>query len=116
MLDAMLQYSKLANTVLSFMIITLFGGSKFLCKMSPVYNLSVNFVYEQTNIILDSIKYAVGKMVARICDGNRANHLFKRIRNNWITGKPKKYFFMKVKQKQQNSQILKPCTTSKRTN
>ena len=43
--------SKLANTVLNFMVITLFGGPKFLCKMLPVCNLSANFVFEQTNLL-----------------------------------------------------------------
>ena len=105
--------SKLANTVLSFMVITLLGGPKFLCKMLPVCNLSANFVFEQTNLLLDAIKNAGGKVVATICDGNRVNqaffkmfdtvspwrttddmfllfdyvHLFKCIRNNWITEK-----------------------------
>ena len=48
--------SKLANTVLSFMVITLFGGPKFFCKMLPVCNLSANFIFEQTNLLLDAIK------------------------------------------------------------
>ena len=68
--------SKLANTVLSFMAITLFGGPKFLCKMLPVCNLNANFVFEQTNLLLDAIKNAGGKVVAMICDGNRVNQAF----------------------------------------
>ena len=44
-------------------------------------------------------------------------HLFKCIRNNWITEKTQELeFFMRVKRKQQNGQILKPYITSKRTN
>ena len=70
--------SKLANTVLSFMVITLFGGPKFLCKMLPVCNLSANFVFEQTNLLLDAIKNAGGKVVATICDGNRVNQPFSK--------------------------------------
>ena len=35
--------SLLANTVLSFMVVTLFGGPNFLCKMLPVRNLDANF-------------------------------------------------------------------------
>ena len=70
--------SKLANTVLSFMVITLFGGPKFLCKMLPVCNLSANFVFEQTNLLFDAIENAGGKVVAQIviCDGNRVNQAF----------------------------------------
>ena len=138
-------HSRLANTVLSFMVVTLFGGPTFLCKMLPVCNLNANFVFEKTNLLLDAIKYGGGKMVAAICDGNRVNqavlklfdtvspwrtkddmfllfdyvHLFKCIRNNWITEKNTKIrvFFMKVKQKQQNGQIsIKPYITSKRNN
>ena len=65
--------TKLANTVLSFMVVTLFGGPKFLCKMLPGCNLSANIVFEQTNLLLDAIKYSGGKVVATICDGNRVN-------------------------------------------
>ena len=112
--------SKLANTVLSFIVITLFGGPKFLCKMLPVCNLSANFVFEQTNLLLDAIKNAGGKVVATIYDGNRVNqaffkmfdtvspwgttddmfllfdyvHLFKCIRNNWITEKTQELEFV----------------------
>ena len=101
----------LANTVLSFMIVSLFGGPKFLCRMLPVRGLDAHFVYEQANLILDAIKCAGGNTVAIICDANRVNqkfytmfdrdypwrtkdnifllfdyvHLFKNIRNNWIT-------------------------------
>ena len=100
-----------ASTVLSFMIVSLFGGPKFLCRMLPVRGLDAHFVYEQTNLILDAIKCAGGNTVAIICDANRVNqklftmfdrdypwrtkdnifllfdyvHLFKNIRNNWIT-------------------------------
>ena len=101
----------LANTVLSFMIITLFGGPKFLHKMLPVKNLDATFLFEQTTAILSSIKLAGGNVVATILDGNRVNqtffkmfdtispwrtkegkfllfdfvHLMKNIRNSWIT-------------------------------
>ena len=104
--------SKLANTVLSFMVITLFGGPKFLCKMLPVCNLSANFVFEQTNLLFDAIENAGGKVTSWFVmatgwiklfskclilfhHGVRQMmfllfdfvHLFKCIRNNWITEK-----------------------------
>ena len=106
--------SLLANTVLSFMVVTLFGGPNFLCKMLPVRNLDAKFLFDQTNLILNAIKTAGGNVVAIISDGSRVNqnflkmfytivpwrtkddifllfvfvHLFKGIRNNnWITEK-----------------------------
>ena len=66
----------LANTVLSFMIITMFGGPKFLHKMLPVKNLDATFLFEQTTAILSSIKLAGGNVVATILDGNRVNQAF----------------------------------------
>ena len=112
--------SKLANTVLSFMVVTLFGGPKFLCKMLPVCNLRANFVFEQTNLLMDAIEFGGGKVVATICGGNRVNqavfkmfdtvspwrtkddmfllfdyvHLFKCVRNNWITVKTQEVEFL----------------------
>ena len=103
--------SLLANTVLSFLVVTLFGGPNFLCKMLPARNLDAKFLFDQTNLILNAIKKAGGNVVAIISDGNRVNqnffkmfdsivpwrtkddifllfdfvHLFKGIRNNWIT-------------------------------
>ena len=52
------------------MIITMFGGPKFLHKILPVKNLDVTFLFEQTNAILSSIKLAGGNVVATILDGN----------------------------------------------
>ena len=105
--------SLLANTVLSFMVVTLFGGPNFLCKMLPVRNLDAKFLFDQTNLILNAIKNAGGNVVSTISDGNRVNqnflkmfhtivpwrtkddilllfdfvHLFKGICNSWITEK-----------------------------
>ena len=105
--------SVLANTVLSFMIVTLFGGPKFLYKMLPVRNLNADFLFNQASSVLSSIKCVGGNVVAIICDGNRVNqafftkfetispwrtkegifllfdfvHLLKNIRNNWISEK-----------------------------
>ena len=102
---------KVANTILSFMICCLQGGPKFLFKMLPVKELDADFLYEQTQVLLDFLKNAGADCVAIICDGNRVNqsffkkfnciepwrttdnifllfdfvHLIKNIRNNWIT-------------------------------
>ena len=46
----------LANTVLSFMIVCLFGGPKLLYKMLPVKKLDAAFLYQQTELILELIK------------------------------------------------------------
>ena len=51
--------SLLANTVLSFMVVTLFGGPNFLCKMLPVRNPDAKFLFDQTNLILNAIKKTV---------------------------------------------------------
>ena len=103
--------TKLANTVLSYMVVCMYGGPKFLCKMLPVKELNADFLFEQTNILLENLKAAGTKVIAIVCDGNRVNqaffkkfdtifpwltkdnlfllfdyvHIFKNIRNNWIT-------------------------------
>ena len=46
----------LANTVLSFLVVTLFNGPKFLYKMLPVRELDAEFLFKQTTLILDAIK------------------------------------------------------------
>ncbi|XP_065644326.1 uncharacterized protein LOC136075356 [Hydra vulgaris] len=109
----------LANTVLSFLVVTLFNGPKFLYKMLPVRELDAEFLFEQTTLILDAIKNNGGNVVAIVCDGNRVNqkfynffekkeawctkdnifllfdyvHLLKSIRNNWITEKTQELEF-----------------------
>ena len=60
----------LAHTAISFIIVTLFGDSRFLCKMLPVGELDSKFIFEQTNLIFNAIKNAGGNNVAIICDGN----------------------------------------------
>lgn len=102
----------LANTILSFMIVSFYGGPKFLCKMLPVKNLDAEFLYEQSTLIIDSVTEIGASIKAVICDGNRVNqsfykmfeqgvdpwrtksglfllfdyvHLLKSVRNNWIT-------------------------------
>ena len=42
----------LANTVLSFMVVTLFGGPEFLNKMLPVREIDSNFLFKQTRFLL----------------------------------------------------------------
>lgn len=104
---------ELANTVLSFMVVCMFGGPKFLCKILPTKALDSNFLFQQTQLLLSAIKNFGGKVVAIVSDGNKVNqsmfkkfdcvnpwlthdgifllfdfvHLFKNIRNNWITEK-----------------------------
>ena len=103
--------TKLANTVLSYVVVCMYGGPKFLCKMLPVKELNADFLFEQTNILLENLKGAGAKVIAIVCDGNRVNqaffkkfdtifpwltkdnlfllfdyvHIFENIRNNWIT-------------------------------
>ena len=45
--------SNLAKTVLAFMVVCFYGGPKFLIKMLPVNNLNLDFVYNQTFILID---------------------------------------------------------------
>ena len=104
---------KLANTVVGFMIVSLFGGIEFVYKMLPINGLDANFLFEQCNIIVSQMRNLGGKIVSIICDGNRTNqsffkkfdlvspwltsenivllydyvHLMKSVRNNWITEK-----------------------------
>ena len=69
---------KLANTVLSFMVVCLQGGPKFLCKMLPVKELDSDFLFEQASLILSTLKTSGGNVIATICDGNRVNQSFKK--------------------------------------
>ena len=108
-----------ATTVLSFMMVSLYGGPKYLFRILPVNDLDANFVYQQTNYILDAVSNAGGIPVAIICDNNRVNqalfkkfdcvdpwltesgifllfdfvHMLKSVRNNWITEKCQKLSF-----------------------
>ena len=103
--------SKLANTVLSFFIVTLFGGPRFLLRMLQVGALDSTFLFEETQNVIDSVKNAGGRVISIISDNNRVNqacfkcfdqvkpwltkegiyllfdfvHILKSIRNNWIT-------------------------------
>ena len=68
--------TKLANTVLSYMVVCMYGGPKFLCKMLPVKELNADFLFKQTNILLENLKEAGAKVIAIVCDGNRLNQAF----------------------------------------
>ena len=68
--------NKLANTVLSYLVVCMFGGPKFLCKMLPVKELSADFLFEQTNVLLENLKEAGANVCAIVCDGNRVNQAF----------------------------------------
>jgi hypothetical protein len=124
---------KTANIVLSFMLLCISGGPKFLCRMLPVKELDAHFLFEQTNLIIDGVKN-IGGEIAIICDGNRVNqnfetysdkpwrtkdnifllfdyvHLLKNIRNNWITEKSQELvYFDDGKQKVAKWNDLKLC-------
>ena len=75
-LEKQLTIQILANTVLSFMVVTLFGGPKFLCKMLPVREIDSNFLFEHNKFLLSAIKAAGGNVVCIVCDGNRVNQAF----------------------------------------
>ena len=66
----------LANTVLSFLIVRLFGGPILLCKMLPVREVDVKFLFKQTNLIIDANKCDGGNRVAVISDRNQVNQSF----------------------------------------
>ena len=61
---------KIANTILSFMVVCMRGGPKFLCKMLSVKELDADFLFEQTNILLTAIKNDGGDVIEIICDRN----------------------------------------------
>ena len=65
--------SKLANIVLSFFIVTLFGGPKFHLRMLPVSALHATFLFEETQNVIDGVKNAGGQVISIISDNNRVN-------------------------------------------
>ena len=103
----------LATTVLGFMLVSPFGGPSFLAKMLPVWKLDADFMFQQTQLLLSHIKNSGASVMCIICDNNRINqaffkkfslvspwrtedntfllfdfvHIFKNIRNNWLTEK-----------------------------
>ena len=42
---------QLANTVVGFMIVSLFGGAEFLYKMLPIKGLDSDFLFEQRHVL-----------------------------------------------------------------
>ena len=44
---------QLANTVVGFLIVSLFGGAEFLYKMLPIKGLDSDFLFEKSNIIIN---------------------------------------------------------------
>ena len=113
--------SALANTVLGFFLVGLFGGPKFLLRMIPVTELDSIFLFDECQKVINSINEAGGNVISIISDDNRVNqnifktfdcvlnkpwltkngiyllfdfvHLLKSIRNNWITEKTKELVF-----------------------
>ena len=80
--------SGLAKTILAFMIVCCYGGPKFLVKLLPVIKLDADFLFNQTNVLLESIKEAGGKVIAIINDNNRVNQAFFKKFNcssPWLT-------------------------------
>ena len=60
--------SKLANRVLSYMIVCKFGGPKFLCKILAVKEMGADFLFDEANTLLKNLKDAGAKAIAIICD------------------------------------------------
>ena len=107
--------AKKATTVLGIMISCLYGGPSFISKMLPISSLKVTFLRSQIDQTRECIAAAGGEVTCIISDGNRTNqafiksydtvpgkpwltldntyliydfvHLFKNIRNNWLTEK-----------------------------
>ena len=67
----------LANSVLCFMTVTLFGGPTFLCKMQPVRELDAKFLFEQTSLVIEAIKCAGRNLVVAISGGSSQSVIFK---------------------------------------
>ena len=53
--------SKLANRVLSYMVVCMFGGPNFLCKILPVKEMGTDFLFDETNTLLKNLKDAGAK-------------------------------------------------------
>ena len=112
----------LGNTVLGIMINCMYGGQTFLTRMLPVAKLNAEFLAEQINETIISIKTAGGTINSLICDNNRTNqkffksfptvlnkpwvtteglfllfdyvHIINHIRNNWLTEKSMSSYLM----------------------
>ena len=69
---------QLANTVVGFTIVSLFGGAEFLYKTLPVKGLDSDFLFEQSNIIINQVRNLDGNIVYIICDGNTPQEYYKK--------------------------------------
>ena len=92
---------KLATTVLGYYIVTLFGGPKFLLRMMPVHNLKSDFLFEETNKVMECIDNAGGTTLCVICDNNRVNQSFFKkfdtvIDKPWLTKDGKFLLFVHI--------------------
>ena len=47
--------SKLANTIYNCMVVCMFGGPRFLCKMLLVRRLGADYLFDQTNLLLNTV-------------------------------------------------------------
>ena len=66
-------HTQLAKTVLTFIIVCLYGGPKFLVKMLPISKLETDLLYDQSKTLINQIKDSGVNLVAIICDNNRVN-------------------------------------------
>ena len=64
---------KSANRVLSYMVVCMFGGPKFLCKILPVKEMGADLLFDDTNTLLKNLKEAGAKGISFICDNNGVN-------------------------------------------
>ena len=75
---------KLAKTVLSMMVKCLYGGPEFLVKALPVSNLTSDFLKEQSQPVIETLKnHQTSQVIAIIADGHRTNQkYFKTMSSN----------------------------------
>ena len=52
------------------MLVSLYGGPQYLCRILPVCELDSKFLFEQIQFVLEGIKSAGGIPVALICNNN----------------------------------------------
>ena len=113
--------SVLNSIIIGIMISCQYGGPTFVSKMSPVANLTAEFLRVEILKTTESITSAGAQTKVLVCDNNRVNqnffrdfpkvpkkpwltkdgvfllfdfvHLIKSLRNNWITEKTKELIF-----------------------
>jgi hypothetical protein len=62
-----------AKTVLTFMVICLFGGPKYCLKLLPVYRLDSVFLVRAIEQCCRLVENCGGQVIAAVCDYNRVN-------------------------------------------